>query len=37
MSKKKARKRDGLLLDLLSEVAGHLLFLPFRVLHKLLD
>lgn len=36
MKKKKARKRDGLLLDLLPEAAGELLLLLFRCLHKLL-
>ncbi|MEG7356486.1 hypothetical protein AAHT66_12200 [Bacillus inaquosorum] len=35
MKKKKARKRDGLLLDLLPEAAGELLPLLFRCLHKL--
>ncbi|MFL6978549.1 MULTISPECIES: hypothetical protein [Bacillus] len=37
MKKKKAGKRDGLLLDLLSEAADLLLFLPFRFLHRLFD
>lgn len=37
MKKKKARKRDGLLLDFLTEAAGYLLFLPFKFLHKLFD
>lgn len=35
MKKKKARKCDGLLLNLLSEAAGELLPLLFRCLHKL--
>ncbi|CUB36237.1 hypothetical protein BN2127_JRS7_00884 [Bacillus subtilis] len=35
MKKIKARKRDGLLLDLLPQAAGELLLLLFRCLHKL--
>lgn len=36
MKRKKARKRDGFLLDLLPEAAGELLLLLFRCLHKLI-